>query len=273
MAVKFHAMLVGLGVFLIIMAGGLGVRWILSDRTATESFRQAAPPRKPSTSPTRTASPTSAQPSPTPAPTTARPTLTTLRPPTVPPTTTTTTPVEPPPAPTWTLVWSDELDGLANFRGADDQPSGDACLSSGGANLFVDSGAMTLRAVAGDATCGGESHPYTSAAVAATRTFTYGAFEVRAHGPGGTTTGLQPSFSLGSDVGSMAITGTAFHTYRIEWEAGAVRYYIDGAAAGTGTTSADQAHTIHLSLGLNGPAGTTFPADLVIDSVKVYQLM
>jgi len=273
MAVKFHAFLVGLGVFLIMMAGGLGVRWILSDHATTETFAGAAPPIKPSTSPTRSATPTTAQPTPTPTPT-PTPKLTTLRPPTVPPTTTTTTPVEPPPAPTWTLVWSDDLDGLANFFGTDGQPSGDACLSSGGTNLFVDSGAMTLRAIAGDAMCGGESHPYTSAAVAATRTFTYGAFEVRAHGPAGTTTGLQPSFSLGSDVGSMAITGTAFHTYRIEWEAGAVRYYVDGTAAGSGTTSAGTAHTVHFSLGVSGAdGGTTFPADLVVDSVKVYQLM
>jgi beta-glucanase (GH16 family) len=272
MAVKFHAFLVGLGVFLIMMAGGLGVRWILSDHSTTETFPEGAPKPKLSATPTRTPNPTTALPSPTPAPTTARPTLTTLRPPTTPPTTTEPPPPPPPPPPTWTLVWSDSLDSLANFGGASDVPSGDACLTNRAVNLFVDSGAMTLRAVAEDAMCGGESHPYTSAAVSSGRSFTYGAFEVRAHGPGGTTTGLQPSFSLGGDVGSMAITGSELHTYRIEWEAGVVRYYVDGAAAGGGNTSADQPHTIHFSLGVNGAdGGTTLPADLVVDSVAVYQ--
>ena len=271
MAVKFHAFLVGLGVFLVLMAGGFGVRWILANSSTDEPTvpAVAGPKPKPSATPSATAVATTAQPSPTPRPTTPRPSTTTVRPPTVPPTT------DPPPVvppPSWHQVWADDLDGLGNVGGSNDVPSGDACLTTRSANLFVDSGAMTLRAAREDAMCGGENKSFTSAAVNVGPAYTYGAFEITARLAGGTTTGLQPSFSLGGDVGSMAVTGSGPRTYRIEWEQGVVRYYIDGAPAGTGTDNATAPHSIRIAIGVNGPDDTTtFPTDLVVDSVRIYQ--
>jgi beta-glucanase (GH16 family) len=76
-----------------------------------------------------------------------------------------------------------------------------------------------------------------------------------------------------------------FHTYAVEWEPDAIRWYIDGDLTYTRTTSTtpwlDDAFSkpfiirLNMAVGGNWPgspdAATAFPADYEVDYVRVYQ--
>jgi beta-glucanase (GH16 family) len=154
--------------------------------------------------------------------------------------------------------------------------------------------------------------------------WTYGRFEIRAKSPNGpdNSQGLWPAFWMKPDGGgngeidivelpggakwhdrptaaifwdytpvkqdvrlAMATKpGDGFHTYAVEWEPGALRWYVDGVLAWArdrGTTPwFDKAFSRNYHLRLNFQVGgwlgdptpqTTFPADFVVDYVRVYQ--
>ncbi|GAA3589781.1 hypothetical protein GCM10022223_00300 [Kineosporia mesophila] len=79
--------------------------------------------------------------------------------------------------------------------------------------------------------------------------------------------------------------GDGYHTYAVEWEPGEIRFYVDGKLTvtrnKTNTSWIDQAFNkpfyirLNLAVGGNWPgtpdASTVFPADYVVDYVRVYQ--
>ncbi len=327
LAGKVHAVLVGLGVFLLMAAAGLTVRLISIEHDVPDELVIAPTSNAPSAS--RTAGPTTPAPSATPTAPTTTITLATTPPRTTPapaPTTSTSTVG---PAPTWGLVWSDEFNGTTvdggKWNAANDSfaASDSACPTSRPDNLYVAGGSLTLRALREDATCGGQPRSFTTASIstAGKASFTYGAFEVRAKSPNGATNslGLWPAFWLSPDDGSgtefdvvelfggggyaaatQAIVASgaqqqsynttggtpadAFHTYRVEWEPGVMRWYVDGVLVWTRDASTTpgfaaafaKPYHLHLNFQVGGAPGTpdtntTFPADFQVDYVRVYQ--
>jgi beta-glucanase (GH16 family) len=185
-------------------------------------------------------------------------------------------------------------------------------------NLSAAGGVLTLRANREDFDCGGQPQAYTSAHLRAHTSFTYGAFEVRAKAPGATEArGLWPGFWLGAADGNGAMDvvtlygapggytnatqavypsspqqsayavpgGPAggFHTYRLEWESGVMRWYVDGGLVWTrdASTTPDFAtyfakpYQVHLNFPVGGgggdPTGATLPTDFEVDYVRIYQ--
>ncbi len=274
MAAKVHACIAGLGVLLMLLAGGLGAQMLLSDDESTKETVDTA--AHATTSPSGPASAAAPSSSPTPSRTpTPTPTPVLTAPRTTPPApTTTTTSAAPPPAPTlgpWTAVWADEFDGTASQWSAADGLGGElACATSRPENVLVSGGVLTLRAIAEPVSCGGQDRQYSTASLTSGRSFTYGAFEVRAKGPGtpASTLGLWPAFWLSPadggagefDVvqcfggpstyaapvqslvagasqqhsgGLSGHPGDGFHTYRTEWDPGVLRWYVDGTLVWT----------------------------------------
>ena len=317
MAGKVHAFLVGLGVFLMVVAGVLTIQ-LVSTASPPDREIDAAPT-------SRTPSPSRAvgtgTPSPSATPTTPTTTiLPSTTPPrtTVPPTTTTSTPPAPP---TWTLVWSDDFNsvpGTGWSTASATSPDHIACVTIRPENLFVASGVLGLRALREDYECGGQTRSYTTAHIVSTGSFTYGAFEIRAKAPnsGSASLGLWPSLWLGAADGigaidvaafyggsgyagatqavycsttqqsSYAVAGGAagdFHLYRVEWESGVLRWYVDGTLVWTrdASTTPDFAtyfakpYRLNLSFPVGGsggdPSGATLPADFQVDYVKVFR--
>ncbi len=146
----------------------------------------------------------------------------------------------------------------------------------------------------------------------------YGAFEVRAKSPNvdNTYVVLWPGFWLSASDGSgfdvvelfggasyasasqaiytpssqsssYAVPGTpagGFHGYRVEWETGAMRWYVDGALVWTRdasttpgyATTFNKPYQLHLNVEVGGApgtpdVGTPLPADFQVDYVRVYQ--
>ncbi len=322
MAGKVHAFLVGLGTFLMLVAGVLTVQLVSADNPPDRTIDVAPTGRAPS--PSRAVGTGTPSPSATPTAST-----TTIRPSTTPPrtsTTVSTTTSTTPPALTWGLVWSDEFSGFdqSKWSATNNAVSDDACMTSQPQNLSVSSGVLTLTAVREpqQVDCNGSMLWYTSAHVstAGIASFTRGAFEMRAKSPNdaaASSAGFWPGFWLSADDGSGAFdvvtlfggasyaTATqalyapgaqsngyplpggspadGFHTYRVEWEQGVMRWYVDGALVWTRNASTtpgfdaafDSPYHLHLNFAVGGsggdPSGATLPATFEVDYVRVYQ--
>jgi beta-glucanase (GH16 family) len=232
----------------------------------------------------------------------------------------------------WQLVFADEFDGTGvdrttwTVRDREGRDVDLGCNVDSPRNLFQRNGHLTLRALAESTPCGGAGiRPYSEAYLdtAATRSFTYGRFEVRARAPRGST-GLWPAFWLRPDDGGHgeidvvelpggtawqdratqaifrdytpvkqdhraalpggAVPGDGFHTYTTEWDADRLRWFIDGVLVwqrDPGTTPwfdevFHKPYHLRLNLQVGGwpgtpDASTVFPADFVVDHVRVWQ--
>ncbi len=100
------------------------------------------------------------------------------------------------------------------------------------------------------------------------------------HGPGYSgSNGLSAGYTIGERFSN------AFHTYTVEWEPGAIRWYVDGnlyhtrtpVDAGDNTWAFDKPFFLLLNLAVGGnwpgnpDASTTFPQKYQIDYVHVFQ--
>jgi beta-glucanase (GH16 family) len=315
LAGKVHAFLVGLGVFLMLVAGVLSLRLVSASAEPTNETK----PIPASHTPTGTRTVGITTPTPSATPSTSTSTTIRLTPTPTPRPTTTSSPAAQPP--TWSLVWSDEFGG-STVDGAkwsaSASPSDDACWTGRPENLSVAGGVLTVHALREAFTCDLVDRSYTSGYIRARTSFTYGAFEIRAKAPGvADASGLWPGFWLGAADGSGAVdiatlyggpggyanssqavytAGTqqnssavaggpagGFHTYRLEWESGVMRWYVDGAQVWTrdATTTADFAtyfakpYYVNLNFSVGGsggdPSSATLPADFEVDYVHVYQ--
>jgi beta-glucanase (GH16 family) len=297
---KFHAVLVGLGVLLILLAGALSVNLLVSGGKDDDEIT-TTPTSTPRPSGVPTGRPTITLPGPT--------TPTSLVPVSVsaPPPKSSSSAANPSTAPTWNMVWSDTFSGgtlESAWSKADNQASGQSCFVTANISFDPDGIVLTGDQPAAPYACGAATTPYTGAHVYTNATWRYGAVEVRARttgilGPGlwpgiwlsaNNGTGLDIAMFYGAGGATHAIhpggsstsgaTSTDWHIYRIEWEANQVRWYVDGTQRWTqtpGSTVCDGGCNVHLAFNVGGTAAgavtedTPFPSQLKVDYVRVYQ--
>jgi beta-glucanase (GH16 family) len=180
-------------------------------------------------------------------------------------------------------------------------------------NLSVAGGVLVVHALREAFSCDQTSRSYTSGYIRSHTSFTFGAFEMRAKapsvadasgvspefwlsaadgsgavdmaalygGPAGYATATQALYASGTQQGTSAIAA-GFHTYRLEWESGVMRWYVDGALVWTrdATTTPEFAtyfakpYYVNLNVSVGGsgdPTSATLPADFEVDYVRVYQ--
>jgi beta-glucanase (GH16 family) len=301
---KVSVFLVGLGVFLVIVAGTMTLRLLMSGDTADDNLTEGPAP-----TPTATvsASPSALIPGPTPSATTPSPSaspspvmVASPRP--------SASAAPPPPPAAWNLVWSDEFDGSAvdgskwNVASAEAWSLDASCHTSRPENVSVSGGFLTLRAHEEAYDCAETPRPYTGAHLTSSQLWLRGAVEVRVRtgtlGPGqwpgawlssgssgidlaefyGDTGGASQAIYAGGGVyNTVPMSTTDFHVYRAEWEATQVRWYIDGTLVWTrDATGLTAACAVHLDFNVGGsaagqPAGSPFPNEFVVDYVRVYQ--
>jgi beta-glucanase (GH16 family) len=217
-------------------------------------------------------------------------------------------PAQSPPPAAWSLVWSDEFEGSSvdtskwGVAAAEAWSLDASCHTNRPENVAVAGGVLTLRATAEEYDCGGTARSYTGAHLTSSQLWLRGAVEVRARTsvlgagqwPGAWLSAGSTGFDLAEFYGdtggaSQAIyaggaayhtapmSTTDFHVYRAEWEATELRWYIDGTLVWTrDATGLTGACALHLDFNVGGnaagsPSGSTFPAEFVVDYVRVYQ--
>jgi beta-glucanase (GH16 family) len=220
-------------------------------------------------------------------------------------------------ADSWNLVWSDEFNGAsldaskwtAVTNCGDKRNNEQQCYMSD--DVSVSNGALVIKSEKRSK----NGYSYTSGAVKTGSKFTtsYGKIEFNAMLPAGGQ-GLWPALWLyptnawppeidvleavnnmneihmtyhwgteanhQQDLGSAGISNASgqFHTYGVEWEPGAIRWYIDGSLkrSHTGSDVTSSAMQIYMNVALGGDwpgsvgANTAFPQSMLVDYVRVY---
>ncbi|MCU0787219.1 MAG: family 16 glycosylhydrolase [Verrucomicrobia bacterium] len=210
--------------------------------------------------------------------------------------------------PGWTLVWSDEFDGpnidLSKWsHEVNGQGGGNNELqyyTARATNSFIENGKLVIQALKESYTGPDGTRDYTSARLRTLNKgdWKYGRFEIRARTPTGR--GLWPAiWMLPTDwvYGGWAASGeidimpsgnfaSTFHTFAIEWETNAFRWYVDGLHYWTETNWYSTAAPypapfnqrfhmlLNVAVGGNWPGppdgSTVFPQRMEVDYVRVY---
>jgi hypothetical protein len=288
---KLNAFLVGLGVLLIMLAGGLGVQLLMSgsgdDEVTTTPTHTPRPSGVPSGRPTAVAPGPSVSTSLVPVSVSApKPKVSSSAPkPSASPS---------PAPPSWSMVWSDGFTSGSlsqEWTATTSEATGQDASCHIAANVGVNTGdgalALSADRPATPYTCGGTTTTYTGAHVLVgipQSAWAGGAVQVRARTLGALSAGLSPGIWLTDAniaiLGTGGVDSTQWHTFRIEWDATGVRWSVSDPNETTWTALAPSSQTIcasgcQLNIDYN-VGGSATPGDppypqFEIDYVQVFK--